>query len=784
MESFAVWKSRPVFVTSTFRDMHAERDHLRHFVFPVLEERLRERYHHLEPVDLRWGVETRSLGGEQAKELLVLKVCLAEIERCRPFLIALIGDRYGWVPPEDRMRAAAEEAGFAGAIEGRSVTALEIEYGVLASSDQKRRSRFYFRDPLPYEAMDPETAAIYSDAHARTGGAAEAAARLSALKDRIARAMPDRVRRYRGEWDAANRQVTGLEDWGQQVLEDLWQDLELETRDHQRLAVTTWQEQEARVLETFIEDQSRDFAGRSGIIDDIRRLALSPVEEKAQWGLCIAGEAGAGKSALFAKLCRVFRDEDVVILAHAAGISTRSTSVDSLLRRWIRELAGHVGIADPSETLAAREDLEKAFGELLSRLSARRRVICLMDALNQFERTPAARYLTWLPAVWPPNARFIAAAVPGTETEALARRPGMRIRDLAPLDDAEARQVGETVCRRYHKTLNPEILDALLAKRLPDGKPSAGNPLWLELALEDLLLLDADDFSRAEREYHGTPEERLHAMMLDVARALPPDIESLYGHMLERAEKIHGESWAREFANLIAASRSGWRESDLRPLMPARVGVHAEDPEPWDDLRFAGLRRAFRAHLVQRGAHGQWDFFHTQMRAAVMRRNLSDSSVLTALHTTIADHLESLPVEDPLRISELMVHLIRADERVRAAKHYGRSSLGAAERAGATRALAEHVLAHASEESNRGLEWALALLELPDLSTDEVYVAAQGFIFDLIVALENDARLPLRLRILEGAQKALQRLADADPSNSSWQRDLSVSHERIGDVLT
>ncbi|MBN1418982.1 MAG: tetratricopeptide repeat protein, partial [Planctomycetes bacterium] len=25
---------------------------------------------------------------------------------------------------------------------------------------------------------------------------------------------------------------------------------------------------------------------------------------------------------------------------------------------------------------------------------------------------------------------------------------------------------------------------------------------------------------------------------------------------------------------------------------------------------------------------------------------------------------------------------------------------------------------------------------------------------------------------------------DADPSNSSWQRDLSVSHERIGDVLT
>ena len=27
------------------------------------------------------------------------------------------------------------------------------------------------------------------------------------------------------------------------------------------------------------------------------------------------------------------------------------------------------------------------------------------------------------------------------------------------------------------------------------------------------------------------------------------------------------------------------------------------------------------------------------------------------------------------------------------------------------------------------------------------------------------------------------RLAEADPSNAGWQRDLSVSHEKIGDVL-
>lgn len=131
METYAVWKSRPVFVTSTFRDMQAERDHLHRFVFPELEERLKARFHHLEPIDLRWGVDTASEADEEAKQRLVLKVCLAEIERSRPFLIALIGDRYGWVPPLERMQAAAQEAGHQGELTGKSVTALEIEYGVL-----------------------------------------------------------------------------------------------------------------------------------------------------------------------------------------------------------------------------------------------------------------------------------------------------------------------------------------------------------------------------------------------------------------------------------------------------------------------------------------------------------------------------------------------------------------------------------------------------------------------------------------------------------------------------
>src|SRR5205807_10199344 len=138
-DTAAAWRVRPLFVSSTFRDMHAERDHLSNRVFPRLEEELRKRHHHLEPVDLRIGLETGEETTEEGRELLVLKVCLEEIQRSRPFLLVLLGDRYGWVPPHDRINAAAQEAGFAIDPHGRSVTALDIEYGIFRELPEQRQ---------------------------------------------------------------------------------------------------------------------------------------------------------------------------------------------------------------------------------------------------------------------------------------------------------------------------------------------------------------------------------------------------------------------------------------------------------------------------------------------------------------------------------------------------------------------------------------------------------------------------------------------------------------------
>ena len=244
----------------------------------------------------------------------------------------------------------------------------------------------------------------------------------------------------------------------------------------------------------------------------------------------------------------------------------------------------------------------------------------------------------------------------------------MEMMALPPLDAAEARAIIKGICDKYHRTFEPEVVEALLAKTGRNG-PAWGNPLWLVLAVEDLNLLDADDFARARRAYAGGPGEQLRALMLDLTAGFPHDIAGLYGHGFERAEELFGAAVTRGFLGLIAVSRAGWRERDFRLLLPRLSG------EPWDELKFAWLRRLFRGQMRRRGSLAQWDFNHGQMREAAHARLAACGARETDLHALIAAHLLGLPSDDPLRQSETMVHLLGSENWARAA-HYPAATSG------------------------------------------------------------------------------------------------------------
>lgn len=142
-------------------------------MFPLLRRRCQERGTAWSEVDLRWGVTA-----EQAAEGAVLPICLAEIERTRPYFIGLLGQRYGWVPGEIDPDLAARFGWLTDDLH-RSVTELEILHGVLNNPDAAGHAYFYLRDPAWVNGLPSDHQALCSEPDPTN------AARLDALRQRV-----------------------------------------------------------------------------------------------------------------------------------------------------------------------------------------------------------------------------------------------------------------------------------------------------------------------------------------------------------------------------------------------------------------------------------------------------------------------------------------------------------------------------------------------------------------------------------------------------------------------
>ncbi len=127
----AGWRNVRVFLSSTFRDMHAERDHLIKVTFPVLRERLLPHRVELYAIDLRWGITE-----DEERNQKVVRLCLEQVDECRPFFLAFLGHRYGWVPGQIPADATAKYP-FVARFPGVSVTELELRHGAMIDPQGK-----------------------------------------------------------------------------------------------------------------------------------------------------------------------------------------------------------------------------------------------------------------------------------------------------------------------------------------------------------------------------------------------------------------------------------------------------------------------------------------------------------------------------------------------------------------------------------------------------------------------------------------------------------------------
>ena len=600
-----------VFVSSTFRDMVEDRNELMTQVWPALRKLCRARNVEFVEVDLRWGVTE-----EQAQRKETLEHCLAEIRRCRPYFIGLLGERYGWVPGLEAYPTGLleRESWLTKEVAQRSVTELEILHGVLNDPEMAGRAFFYFRDPKYIRTIARARRKDYA------AESAESSERQQRLKDRIratckAKGIPLREN-YAGPRALAKR-----------VLADLTAAIDAEFPADQ--VPDTWASED-RDHEAYAKSRRTDFyVGRSSDFARLDGYARAGADGR---GLVVLGESGGGKSALLANWASQWSQAHPgdFVFQHFIGSSPMSAGHLALMRRLMVVILRWCGEGEASSRRIAKENripaeaekIVKEFPEYLDRLAAeakRRdvRAIVVLDALNQLDDQDRARWMGWLPNCIPGKVRLIVSTLPGEPLEALEARkwPAMTVR---PLTLPERHRLIARYLAHFSQGLSRQRVRQIAEVA------AAANPLYIKTLLDDLRATGMHD--QLDRQITGYLR----------AKTLP----ALFAKILSRYERDYERDrpgLVREALALIWAARRGLTEPELLDLLKWK-GQKRLPAAIWSPVRCA-----LEDGLVDRD--GILAFAHEHLRKAVERRYVHDDKAARALRLSLVNYFARQSVD-------------------------------------------------------------------------------------------------------------------------------------------
>ena len=622
--------------------MHAERDFLRDIVFPELEERLHQHGCFLDPVDLRWGVDPAQSGDRENEERLILRLCLEEIDRSRPLFIGLLGDRYGWVPDTPTMLTALKGTDLPPDQEPESVTALEIRYGALVGKDRADRSLFYVRT-LDTRTMTTEDRAHYSDWLA---GRQASADRLDQLKATLRQALPGSVRTYEASWDRDRRRVTGLDEFGAAVLDDLWRIVQPEIAA--RVAAGGWAARATRAHEHRIAELSAGFVGRAAHMD---RLCSYARGEGDAAPILVTGAPGCGKSSVLAKLVQRIRREapELRVMYHSASSSPAPGDLDRLLRCWEVEL----GIAPdrPEYAEAAAEDERRAHQlseDVLDALSSHDGpVLLVVDGLDQL-RELGESFLLDAPTLLPRQVRLIASCRLATD------EPGWTRVHLGGLDTREGAAMVRAQLALARKVLSQPVLDTLLTQAAGTAENGSLSPAWLRAAFDVLQSLGEDDFAMLGATGQ-TGVAGVNKLLQQRIADFPRSLDAMLDRRLAFLESQLGE----ELVSVLLKSLTG-----ERGRFPARhfAGVFRWFGLLPSDTAIARARRLLRGSVTVNPEDGLWTIVSQPLLDACQARYLGDAEARERWHRGFGRFVESLKRVERGTLDNMWHFLVAFDE--------------------------------------------------------------------------------------------------------------------------
>ncbi|MDL2236319.1 DUF4062 domain-containing protein [Christensenellaceae bacterium OttesenSCG-928-K19] len=518
------WENVYVFISSTFNDMHAERDYLIKDVFPTLAEWCEAHYLRLIDIDLRWGV-TEADANENKN---TVKICMERIDECRPFFLCFLGQRRGWVPEAQDVSqdTLLEYPELKDCVGRESVTEMEILHALYSPFNKNgvpmkavEHALFFLRESDYLRDIPREPAQLY-ETYTNDGikdpqerGQADDA--LQSWRDKVCRDERTAAFRYTAGWDNTERtpelmlplspdsgEVEDIQSW-----QRLWQSIDIPKEEYNRLISTgrlssfrsggeelsaliirqmkqaierrfpthfaAHEEEtpENRRQQEFLFAAMQGYVERPHCFDELDHYADS---DSAKLFVLFA-PAGMGKSMLLANWIVKQREAGEPVFARFTG--TGLSNVGALLQSLVDEITKKYELPQPQGV-----DARERFARLLQSLDGKK-IIVVLDGLNQLSSGLAD--LSWLPVSLPPGVKLIASIKSGgQDADACLRALQAQGAKLSPVSPFEAQQEREELANAYLS----QYLKGLDQKHLKALTQMGGtqNPLFLKIILSEL----------------------------------------------------------------------------------------------------------------------------------------------------------------------------------------------------------------------------------------------------------------------------------------------------------
>lgn len=349
--------------------MHFERDVIHTKVEPAVNALAMQNNDSVFFSDLRWGIDTTRMDERESAQK-VLNVCLNEIDRCQPYMIVLLGYRYGWIPGKNIIRSiVGDKDDFTITDEEISVTELEIEYGALRNPELLKHTIFYFRelDGAYDEVYRPEDLLHFQ--------------KLNALKRKIT-SLPDaNVKTYSIKTDCGFQE--SINKFADMVINDVTELLSSEWRDNAKLDAFEM-DQKMQFEQLMLKKEY--FVSRFDLLTD----CIAEIENKHD-NLYIYGESGSGKSTLLSCIGNELLKKGEKVIPVFCGFTKLCSTVSEVIKYmvWILETeTGQTEHLEDSEKTIVPNFWIGYLNDLIEKyeIVGQRKLFFLIDGIDQLSR--------------------------------------------------------------------------------------------------------------------------------------------------------------------------------------------------------------------------------------------------------------------------------------------------------------------------------------------------------------------------------------------------------------